>query len=373
MRFSIVCGEYHRILKEHSAVVTDVSAEIDIRKILPSIIESTHPYFMISTLIMVIVYVLFSICSPMSATRLMCLALGLYILVNYILHATFFSSCLVITLKRVSSRRHCLFCFRLSENYYTKTSRELNHLASLKRIIHSPLNINSKLKEVFSVCLCLLLVVSIIPNIWYLLSIDTCLFSDQLLPRDEYALRSHMKSQAEDFDVGPVIMFTIPEAINYENEQNKLAINSLLDQCVNVKQTNTFKLLWLDHEDIDKIKVPNSRLESRITPYSRNDLIIFDRENYSTIEASRFYCQYKSVKGKRVIYNCFLWQISNILKQRSSLIFYNENYKLKIFKHKIVNTNLEPDSPICQLSVPFDSVFEICCSSSTFFKFLKSF
>ncbi|CAF4435477.1 unnamed protein product, partial [Adineta steineri] len=92
MRFSIVCGEYHRIIKEQLIIITDVSSEIDIEKILSSIIETTHPYFMISTLIISIVYVIFSTLSPMLTTTLISLTLVLYILMNYLVHATYFSS-----------------------------------------------------------------------------------------------------------------------------------------------------------------------------------------------------------------------------------------------------------------------------------------
>ncbi|CAF3017265.1 unnamed protein product [Rotaria sp. Silwood2] len=302
MRFSIVCGEYHRIIEEHFIAVTDASSDIDIEKILPSIIESTHPYFIVSTLIISFVYLLFPLCSLMSSAMPICLTLALYIFVNYIVHSTFFSSCLVITIKRVSSRRHCLFCCRLSKDYYTKTNRKCNKLKSLKTKIHSLLNVDSIWKKLIASILCLLLIVFLILSMWFGLSIDTSLYEDKFLPRDAYSLRSHMQSQADDFDIGPVIMFTIPQAINYENEQVQLAMRFLLDQCVNETRTNTFKLLWLDYENIPHIVTGQDELQYRITPFSRNDLIVSQGHNHSTIVASRFYCQYKSIKGKKIIF-----------------------------------------------------------------------
>jgi hypothetical protein len=111
-----------------------------------------------------------------------------------------------------------------------------------------------------------------------------------------------MQSQIDDFDMGPVIMFTIPEAINYENEQVQLAMKGLIDQCQRESGTNTFKLLWLDHENIDYITNGKDDLQVRITPFSQNDLIVEQGLNHSIIKASRFYCQYKSIKGKKTKY-----------------------------------------------------------------------
>jgi hypothetical protein len=135
-------------------------------------------------------------------------------------------------------------------------------------------------------------------SIWFTLSIDTRLFDDEFLPRDASTLRKHMQSQSDDFDLGPIIMFTIPEAINYENERIQLGINSLINQCQNEIRTNTFKLLWLDHENISYITTSHDDLQVRITPFSKNDLIVLQGLNDSIIKASRFYCQYKSIKGK---------------------------------------------------------------------------
>jgi hypothetical protein len=297
MRISIVCGEYHRTIAEHLIPLTDSSSKIDIEKILPSIIESTHPYFLISTLIISLTYSLFSIYSPMLSTMLICLTLALYLLINYILHSTFFSSCLVITLKRVSSHRHCLFCVRLSNDYYIKSNKKLNKLRLLKQQIYSLLNIDSIWKKFFTAILCLSLIIFVISSIWFGLSIDTRLYEDKLLPRDAYSLRKYMQIQIDEFDVGPVIMFVIPKSINYENEQIKSAIYSLLNQCHNQTNTNTFTLLWSEHETVSDIINRTVPLSVRITPVARNDLIVQEGLNHSTIIASRFYCQYKSIQG----------------------------------------------------------------------------
>ncbi|CAF3683305.1 unnamed protein product [Adineta steineri] len=299
MRFSIVCGEYHRIIKEQLTTITDVSSEINIESILSSIIETTHPYFMISTLIISIVYVIFSTLSPMLTTTLISLTLVLYILMNYLVHATYFSSCLVITLKRISTRRHSLFCFPLSNDYYTNKTKKSNKFNLLKNKIYSILNNNSIMKTFLSAILCLIFIVFLISSIWFGLSIDTRLFDDEFLPRDAYSLRAHMQSQVDDYDIGPVTMFTIPESINYENEQIKSAMNTLIQQCQNETRANNFKLLWLDHENINVIKTGKEPLKFRITPFSHNDLAVSDGHNHSTITASRFYCQTTSIKGDR--------------------------------------------------------------------------
>ncbi|CAF1623202.1 unnamed protein product [Rotaria magnacalcarata] len=299
MRCSIVCGEYHRIIIEHMDTSPDESPEIDIEKLLPSIITSTHPYFIVSTLIISFVYLLFSICSPMSLTMPICLTLALYIFINYIVHSTFFTSCLVITLKRVSSRRHCLCCCRLPKDNYTKANRKSKRLNVLRNQIYSLLNIDSMWKKPFASIFCLLLIVFIILSLWFGLSIDTSLFEDKYLPREFYSLRSHMQSQADDFEMGPVIMFTIPEAIDYNNAYTQEAMRNLLEQCVSETRTNTFKLLWLDNENIAEITTGKDNLNYRITPFSKNDLIVSEGQNFSTIQASRFYCQYNSIKGDR--------------------------------------------------------------------------
>ncbi len=297
MRFSIICGEYHRIVQDHMITISNPSLKIDIEKILPSILESTQPYFLSSTLIISVVYLLFSLISPMFSTQLVCLTLTLYIFVNYMVHLTFFSSSLVVTLKRVSSRRHYLCCYRLSNEYYTNIHKRFPRFKSLKNRIHLLFNQDSIWKTFFAGISCLLLIIFLISSIWSCLSIDTRLFDDRFLPRDAYTLRKHMQSQIDDFDLGPVIMFTIPEAINYENEQVKLAMNALINQCQKESSTNEFKLLWLDHENIEYITKGKDDLQVRITPFSQNDLIVEQGLNHSVIKASRFYCQYKSIKG----------------------------------------------------------------------------
>ncbi|CAF3412727.1 unnamed protein product [Rotaria sp. Silwood1] len=361
MRFSIVCGEYHRIIKEHLITVTDASSEIDIEKILPSIIEATHPYFIVSTLIISFVYILFPICSPMSSTMRMCLTLALYIFVNYIVHSTFFSSCLVITIKRVSSLRHSLFCCRLSKDYYTKTNRKCNKLKSLKTKFYSLFNIDSNWKKLFASILCLFLIVFIILSMWIALSIDTSLFEDKFLPHDAYSLRSHMQSQADDFDMGPVIMFTIPKAIDYENEQVQLAMRYLLDQCVNETRTNTFKLLWLDHENINNIITGQDKLEFRITPFSQNDLIVSEEHNHSTIIASRFYCQYKSVKGDR----------EDIRTMNQMYTYANQNSIPSIFPYSLIFPNYEALGQLRIEMCLLIFALIICSFTSTFILFIS--
>lgn len=301
-RFSILCGEYHRIVDEHLSTITDVASHIHIEKILPSVIESTHPYFIISTLIISLIYVIFSICSQIPALAPICVTLAFYAFVNYIMHSTFFSSCFVITLKRISSRRHCLFCFRLSKDYYTKTNRKQNAFKALKLKIKTFFNVNAFWKKLFANALCSISLAFLISSIWSGLSIDTRLYEDKLLPRDATPLRSYMQSQIDEFDVGPVIMFTIPKVLDYKTKDVQNSISTLLEQCINETRTNTFQLLWLNYENITAIEMSNEPLHFRMTPLSENDLVVSQEQNYSTIVASRFYCQTNSIQGNIAIH-----------------------------------------------------------------------
>ena len=234
----------------------------------------------------------------MLSTKTICLALILYILVNYFIHATFFSSALVITLKRMSSFRHYLCCYRLPVDYYTKTNDKSSRLNSWKTPLSFVSHEDSIWKRFFAGIACLSLILFLISSIWICLSIDTRVFDEQMVPKGAYSLRKYMQSQLEDFDIGPVIMLTIPQAINYENEQVKLAMKFLLDQCQREKPVNAFRLFWLDHESIESILQGKEDLQLRITPFSQNDLIVQQRLNDSVIQASRFYYQYRSIKGK---------------------------------------------------------------------------
>jgi hypothetical protein len=109
-----------------------------------------------------------------------------------------------------------------------------------------------------------------------------------------------MKSQVGDYDIGPIIMITIPEPINYENKTTQLLMTRLAEQCLNETATNDFKLFWLEQENIQNIITSKDPLSLRVTPYSQNDLIVTDGKNKSIIKASRFYCQYRSINGKRL-------------------------------------------------------------------------
>jgi hypothetical protein len=267
--------------------------------ILRSIIEQTHPYFLVSTLTIASVYSLLAGISSMLSTSLICSTLVVYVLFSFIMNSTFFYTCLVITLKRVSSRRHCLFCHRLPSNYNLNSHKTTsNSMHVLKCRIQSLLTIDSIYKTFIAATLCLFAIVCVLFSLWSMLSIDTRLFGDELLPRDARALRSHMQAQTDEFDMGPVVIFTIPESIDYNHVQTKTSINNLIDQCRNESRTNSFKLLWLDYENVTTITHGNESIEYRITPLSNNDLLVVDDEQQSSIVASRFYCQLKSIQGK---------------------------------------------------------------------------
>lgn len=285
MRCSIVCGEYHRVIDECLA------SKMNPESILPSMIESTHPYFLVSTLILCCVYFLFVLMSPMASTMLISLTFVLCIVINYLVHATFFSSCLVITLKRVSSRRHCFSCHRLPSTYEIpiKTSPS----------VFERFNIDSIYRTFLAGTLCLLSIVAVVFSLWLALSIDTRLFDDEFLPRDIRILRSHMKSQVEDFDIGPMVLFTVPQPVDYEQSEINASIVSLLQQCRSEPRTNAFQMLWLEQENIKAITHTNASMDMRITPASRNDIVVSQGKDHSTIVASRFYCQLNSIQGNR--------------------------------------------------------------------------
>jgi len=299
MRISIVCGEYHRIIKDHLPIPsTGVSGKIDIEKILPSIIKSTRPFFLSSTLILMIVYLIMSQISPMSCIRYLGLTLVLYIFIDYLTHCTFFSSCLVITLQRIKSRRHCLLCHHLPNDYYIKDRRRSSKKTFFQQQIKFFSNIDSIFKNLFTGFLCLLSLIFVIFSIWLIFSIDTRLYEEKFLPENASSLKSYMKSNVEDYDIGPMIMFVIPQPINYQNKTNQAAIHHLVGQCLNDSRTNKFKLLWLEQEDIKRILTSKDPINVRITPYSQNDIIVSEKRNKTKIKATRFYCQYRSTKGK---------------------------------------------------------------------------
>ncbi len=299
MRISIVCGEYHRIIKEHLPTPSTRNiSKLDVEKIVPSIIKSTRPYFLCSTIILIIVYLIISFLSPMSCMKSLGLTLILYLCVNYFTHCTFFSSCMIITLKRIESRRHSLFCYHLPNDYYSK-----NRIKSFRKLaLQKPIQYLSNIDPIFKKCLTgfsgFISLIFVIFSIWLILSIDTRLFDDKFLPKNATSLRLYMKSQVDDYELGPVIMFVIPQTINYENKKNQYSIRRVVDQCLNETITSSFKLLWLEQENIKTILTSKDPIPLRITPYSQNDLVIGERKNKSFIKASRFYCQYKSIKGK---------------------------------------------------------------------------
>ncbi|CAF0971101.1 unnamed protein product [Adineta steineri] len=312
MRISIVCGEYHQIIKEYLPVSSiNVSTKIDIEKILPSIIKSTRPYFLSSTLIIMITYVIMSIISPMSCTRYLGLTIVLYIFIEYITHCTFFASCLVITLKRIKSRRHCLLCHQLPNDYYIKDRRK-SLSKTLNKQVTTLTNVDPIFKKIFTGFLCLLSVIFIICSIWLISSIDTRLYEDKFLPKNASTLKSYMRAHFENYDIGPVIMFVIPKPMNYENKKNQLLIHNLVAQCLNeTAMNNKFKLVWLEQEDLNDVLTSRNPLSVRLTPYSQNDLVISDKKNRSVIKASRFFCQYRSTKGDRndlqAMYNMYTY------------------------------------------------------------------
>jgi hypothetical protein len=159
-------------------------------------------------------------------------------------------------------------------------------------------NIDSIFKNLFTGFLCLLSLIFVIFSIWLIFSIDTRLYEDKFLPKNASSLKSYMKSNVENYDIGPMIMFVIPRPINYQNKTNQLAIHHLVEQCLNETRTNKFKLLWLEQENITQILTSKDPISLRITPYSQNDIIVSERKNKTIIKATRFYCQYRTTKGK---------------------------------------------------------------------------
>ena len=253
----------------------------------------------------------------MDSTKIFCLTLTLYLLINYLVNLTFFSSCFVITLKRISSRRHCLFCYHLPNDYYQTINQKFSSIKKYQNQISLVLNKDSIWKKFIAAILCLLFLLSLFSTLWFTLSIDTRLFDNQFLPEDASSLRTYMQSQIDDFNLGPMIMFIIPQTINYQNDKIQYAMNLLINQCQKEKRINQFKLLWLDHENITTILHGKEELQYRTTPFSQNDLIVSQDLNQTKINASRFYCQLNSIIGKKKkifnkIYLFFLQGIEKI-------------------------------------------------------------
>lgn len=293
MRSSILCGVYHRYIEEYLPSSAP-NSRIDSEEILHRILRSSFSSIFSSTWILIIVYLLLAWISPIPCIEILSMTLVLYIIINTFLHGTFFSSCLVLTLKRLESYRHCLTCLPLAEDFYQKIpsnqgEKRFAKIFSLDRIY----------RKFLAALLCLLSVVVLLFSLWSIPSIDTRLFDDRFLPRNATSLRSYMKSQVDDYTIGPMIMFVIPSQLNYQQKSIQRAMSHLLDRCSNETTTNQFKLFWLDYENLKTLIYGRDPIPIRITPYSENDLIIHQGPNRSSIVASRFYCQFQSVKGDR--------------------------------------------------------------------------
>jgi hypothetical protein len=187
-----------------------------------------------------------------------------------------------------------------------------------------------------------------------------------------------MQSQIDDFDLGPVIMFTIPEPINYQNEQVQLIMNNLINQCQKEISTNTFKLLWLDHENIEYITKGNDDLQVRITPFSQNDLIVEQGLNHSIIKASRFYCQYKSIQGKFLFISnkeqtCyfFLGTREDIRTMNNMYTYTSQSLIPLIFPYSLLFSNYESLEQIRIEIYLLISLFLICTFLFTLIIFLS--
>lgn len=307
MRISIVCGEYHRVLEKYMPQSsTNISTKIDIEKILSSIFKSSRPYLLSSTIIQMIVYIIISLISPMPCIKYLTITIVVYVFVNYLTNCTFFSSCLTITLKRVKSRRHCLWCYHLPSDYHTKDRKKSINQSFFQKGMQCIEKIDPKLKKIVTGLICLLTVICVVLSIWSIILIDTRLFDDRFLPRNSSLLRSYMKSQNEDYDIGPVVMFVIPETLDYSDKKNQYYIHHIVEQCHNETTTNTFTLLWTEHESVDNLLTSKDPLHFRISPYSQNDIILGEENNKTVIKASRFYCQYKTIRGKLSYYRKFL-------------------------------------------------------------------
>ena len=184
-------------------------------------------------------------------------------------------------------------------------------------------------------------------SIYLVLSIDTRLFDERFLPKNATSLRAYMKSQFDDYDIGPVIMFVIPPSVNYQKKKNQLAMRRIVQQCLNEKTTSDFHLLWLDQEKIQTILTGKDPLEFRITPYSQNDIMVNEGKNRTTIQATRFYCQYRSYTGKlvesikRVGYASILGD-GNDLRVMDNMYRYAEESSMpSVFPYSIIFSHYE--------------------------------
>ena len=260
--------------------------------------KSCRSYFLASTFISIGTYLTISMISPIPCIRLLCLTHVFFVLIDYVLFQTFFLSCLVINLKRLGANRHCLSCLQLSKDYYIEIPQQPSRTEVFKKKFNFLSSIDQLFKLILLGFVCLMSLVITVFSIWSIFSIDTRLFDDRFLPRNATSLRSYMRSQTEDYSLGPVIMFTIPRTMKYTDSAVQNRMKNLIQQCINDSNTNDFRLLWLEKENLQTILHGNDPLNMRVSLYSKNDLILKSIKGKIQIRSSRFYCQYKTIQGK---------------------------------------------------------------------------
>jgi len=385
MRTSIVCGEYHRFIQVHLPCTSTQPTKINIETIVRSIIRSTRSSFIPSTLIILGVYLFMALLSPMACTTYLGFILVIYMLINHLTHCFFFTSCLVITLKRILSNRHCLFCYHLPNDYYVRIQAKSTKKTFVRKRNEVFKTMKPNVKAFLTGFVCLLSILFVIVNIWLVFCMDTRLFDDRLLPKNASSIRAYMKSQTDDYELGPVVMFVIPQPINYQSSQNQQFIRKIISQCKNESTTSDFHLLWLDHEDIKTITTSKDSIEFKITPYSQNDLVLTEGKNdRSIIKASRFYCQLKSITGKilnliKIVKSClsfFLGTRKDVETMHKMYKYADESKIPSIFPYSIIFPHYESLERIrteVYLMLLFVIIFAILITIFIFFSLKKTF
>lgn len=295
LRTSIICGVYHIKIRKYCSSANENQFQVE--KVFTKIFKSSHLHFINTIFVTIFTYTALGFLTPIPSISLMSFVFPIYMIIGYLIFVTFFASCLMLNLKRLKKNRHCFTCCKMPENQYDEIHQKKKYSGFFKRYLKISPSKNPKLFEVLSIFVVIGSLAIFALSLYVIYRIDTKLYDDRFLPRNATSLRSYMKSQTEDYDIGPIIMFTLPHPVSYRDENFRNRIIDFSKTCLNDSNTNNFRLVWLEKENVDEILNSRKKPEQMLTPYSRNDLAFsFKRKNVN-IKASRFYCQYRTIKG----------------------------------------------------------------------------
>ncbi|CAF0972507.1 unnamed protein product [Didymodactylos carnosus] len=303
IRISIVCKEFHltfcSLTIPLQKLPDDNNSPHSLTKRLKQTLKYSQPPFICTTIILCILYGLIFLISKISSIRIYSMAFCVYLFFNYFVHLTFFLSCLTITCRRINSNRHSLLCLKMSKIKPSTVSSSLSIIITTRFRPY----FRSLYTKTFAYFICLLTIVLFFYSLVTVFKIDTRLVDSQFIPVQSHSLHSYMSSLEKDFDIGPVIMFTIPSALDYKNETIQ-RIQMIIEQCRNGMSTNDFNLFWynwLDTNSQDQLTSSGGHNLSKISSLSTNNILLANDIllTNGTIQASRFYCQFKTIQGRR--------------------------------------------------------------------------